>query len=55
MTDQMDLRRQIRSLHNEALQVLKETDALTEQVALKNAVLAALTGEMNDLLKKLEA
>jgi hypothetical protein len=55
MTDQMDIRRQIRSLRNEGIDLLKEAQALSEQVALKNALAGSLAGEIKDLIKKLEA
>jgi hypothetical protein len=55
MTDQMDIKRKICSLHNEAIKLLEEAQAITEQVALKNALASALAAEIKDLTKKLEA
>ena len=55
MTDQMDIKRQIASLTNEAIGSLQEAEEISKQVALKNALASALVGEIQDLQKKLEA
>ncbi len=54
MTDQMDIKRQISSLSNEAMGLLKEAQAMGEQVAMKNALASALAAEVKNLTKKLE-